>query len=59
MVGMRSVEGAFETRFGDVFDMYDDKLEGEISNKALCNLYREMRPPGIRVAQVRLYEKVI
>ena len=56
---MRSVEGAFETRFGDVFDMYDDKLEGEISNKALCNLYREMRPPGIRVAQVRLYEKVI
>lgn len=40
-------------QFGEVFDLYDETMVGEISCKAFSDMYEKLRPPGIRLAQVR------
>ena len=42
----------FQRTFGGVFDLYDDMLSGELSSEALFRLYKDLRPPGVRLAQV-------
>ncbi|XP_063681692.1 calponin homology domain-containing protein DDB_G0272472-like isoform X4 [Bolinopsis microptera] len=43
---------SFLAQFGEVFDLYDDMMSGEISCEALAKMYGKLRPPGIRLAQV-------
>ncbi|KAL5261343.1 hypothetical protein ACHWQZ_G007143 [Mnemiopsis leidyi] len=45
--------GSFMAQFGEVFDLYDETMVGEISCKAFSDMYEKLRPPGIRLAQVR------
>ena len=44
---------SFIAQHGDIFDLYDDMMVGEISCEAFSEMYEKLRPPGIRLAQVR------
>ena len=44
---------SFIAQYGDVFDLYDDMMVGEISCEAFSEMYEKLRPPGIGLAQVR------
>lgn len=53
MTDLRTLSMAtFLEEYGEVFDLYDDLMTGEIKCKTLHTLYSKVRPPGIRLAQV-------